>query len=110
MGWKKLFIGIVCGASAFSLAAADSGTATADPDGTTALHWAVRQDDVKKVEALIKAGADVKAANRYGVAPIALAATNGSAATIRMLLDAGVDANSSNPGGETALMTAARTG
>src|SRR6202044_1741931 len=48
--------------------------------------------------------------NRYGVAPIALAATNGSAATIRMLLDAGVDANSSNPGGETALMTAARTG
>jgi len=80
------------------------------PDGTTALHWAVRHDDLATAKALIQAGADVKAANRYGVTPIALAATNGSAAMIRLLLDAGVDANSANPGGETALMTTARTG
>ena len=80
------------------------------PDGTTALHWAVRRDDVAAVEALIKAGADVKAANRYGVTPINLAATNGNAAIIRRLLDAGVDPNSANPGGESALMTAARSG
>ena len=80
------------------------------PDGTTALHWAVRRDDVAAVEALIKAGADVKAANRYGVTPMNLAATNGNAAVIRRLLDAGVDPNSANPGGETALMTAARSG
>ncbi len=52
----------------------------------------------------------MKAANRYGVTPIALAAMNGDAAMIRKLLDAGVDPNSANPGGETALMTAARTG
>ena len=80
------------------------------PDGTTALHWAVRHDDVATADALIKAGADVKAANRYGVTPMALAATNGNPAMIRRLLDAGADPNSANPGGETALMTAARTG
>jgi uncharacterized protein len=80
------------------------------PDGTTALHWAVRRDDVATAEALIKAGADVKSSNRYGVTPIGLAATNGSAAMLRKLLDAGADPNTATPGGETALMTAARTG
>jgi uncharacterized protein len=80
------------------------------PDGTTALHWAVRQDDLALADSLIKAGADVKAATRYGVTPLSLAAKNGSAAMLRKLLDAGADANSSLPGGETPLMTAARTG
>src|SRR6202034_4768091 len=50
------------------------------PDGTTALHWAARHDDLATAEALIKAGADVNAVNRYGVTPIALAAMNGNAA------------------------------
>ena len=83
---------------------------TPQPDGTTALHWAVRRDDVAAVDSLIKAGADVKAANRYGITPINLAATSGNAIIIGRLLDAGVDPNTANPGGETALMTAARTG
>jgi ankyrin repeat protein len=108
MGWKTLFIGFLCSMCAVSLTAAESGAP--DPDGTTPLHWAVRHDDVKTAAALIKAGADVKAANRYGITPINLAATNGSAAMIRKLLDAGVDPNSATPSGETALMTAARVG
>jgi len=83
---------------------------TPQPDGTTALHWAVRRDDVAAVDALIAAGADVKAQNRYGVTPINLAATNGNPAIIGKLLAAGVDPNSANPSGETALMTAARSG
>jgi ankyrin repeat protein len=41
---------------------------------------------------------------------MSLAATNGNAAMLRALLDAGADPNSATPGGETALMTAARTG
>jgi ankyrin repeat protein len=93
-----------------SLPADRANINTPQPDGTTALHWAVRHDDPATADALIKAGADVKAANRYGVTPMALAATNGSAAMIRRLLDAGADPNAANPGGETALMTAARTG
>ncbi len=99
---------LLLASSAVYLPAASVGTA--DADGTTPLHWAVRHDDLKAADALIKAGADVKATNRYGVTPMYLAALNGSAPMIRLLLDAGVDANSANPGGETALMTAARTG
>jgi ankyrin repeat protein len=83
---------------------------TVEPDGTTPLHQAVRQNDLKSVEALIARGADVKAATRYGVTPMGLAAMNGNAAILRALLSAGADPNTATPGGETALMTAARTG
>ncbi|HEY2382215.1 MAG TPA: ankyrin repeat domain-containing protein [Terriglobia bacterium] len=81
-----------------------------EPDGMTALHWAARNDDVETALSLIRAGAKVKAANRYGVTPISLAATNGNAALVEALLKAGADANSALPEGETVLMTAARTG
>jgi uncharacterized protein len=81
-----------------------------EPDGTTALSWAVRQGDIETADRLIKAGADVKAANRYGVTPLYLAALNGDAAIIDKLLKAGADANAAVTEGETALMTASRTG
>ncbi len=93
-----------------SLAAGRAAVNAAQPDGTTALHWAVRYDDLPTARLLIQAGADVKTANRYGVTPLNLAATNGDAAMIGLLLDAGADPNSATPSGETALMTAARTG
>jgi ankyrin repeat protein len=79
-------------------------------DGTTALHWAVRQNDLATADVLIKAGADVKAVNRYGVTVLSLAALNGNTAMIAKLLAAGADPNSANQGGETVLMTASRTG
>ncbi|HWD99880.1 MAG TPA: ankyrin repeat domain-containing protein, partial [Bryobacteraceae bacterium] len=53
---------------------------------------------------------DAKAVNRYGVTPLSLACTNGDAAAVELLLKAGADPNTSSPGGETALMTCARTG
>src|SRR5580698_2623486 len=81
-----------------------------EPDGTTALHWAVRQDDREMAGRLIKAGANVKAANRYGVTPLYLACVNGSTPMIEKLLEAGADANAATTEGETALMTVARTG
>src|SRR5258708_30427651 len=75
-----------------------------DTDGSTALHWAVRRDDVETAGLLIRGGADVKAVNRYGVTPLSLACVNGNAAMIEALLTAGADANSALPAGETALM------
>jgi ankyrin repeat protein len=82
----------------------------AQPDGTTALHWATYHDDLDLVNRLLAAGASVTATNRYGVTPLSLACVNGNAAIVSRFLDAGADANASLPGGETMLMTAARTG
>ena len=81
-----------------------------ETDGTTSLHYAVRNDDAPLVDRLIRAGANVKAANRYGITPLYLACVNGNAAIIAKLLKAGADANAVSNEGETALMTASRTG
>ncbi len=111
-----LLAGLLLGSSGAAVPSASGQTTlinasdTALPDGTTPLHQAVRLNDLKTVEALIKRGADVKAATRYGVTPMGLAALGGNAAILRRLLEAGADPNTATPGGETALMTAARTG
>ena len=76
----------------------------------TALHWAVYHDDREMAGQLLRAGASVKAANRYGVTPLSLACTNGNEVLVELLLKAGADPNLPLPGGETPLMTAARTG
>src|SRR5450631_766743 len=47
-------------------------------DGTRALHWAVRADDVDMAAQLIQAGADPKAANRDGATALYLACENGT--------------------------------
>lgn len=95
---------------ATALLEADADVSAASADGTTALHWAVRNNDVDLASRLLAAGADASAANRYGVTPLYLAALNGSAATIEALLAAGADPNEIGSEGETVLMTAARTG
>ncbi len=89
---------------------ADTAINAAQPDGMTALHWAVHHDDVATTKLLLSSRADPNAQNRYGVTPLSLACTNGDAAIITLLLDAGADANAPLRGGETPLMTAARTG
>ena len=80
-------------------------------DGSTALHWAVERDDLELADVLIRAGANIGAVTREGVAPLQLAAINGSAPMIDRLLKAGADPNARlTPAGDTALMMAARTG
>jgi ankyrin repeat protein len=81
-----------------------------EPDGTTALHWAARVNDLQTAESLIRARANIKATNRYGVTPLYLASINGNAAMIELLLKSGADPNAALAEGETALMTASRTG
>ena len=80
-------------------------------DGTTALDWAVRGDDLETAELLIRSGADVSAANRDGATPLLLATINGNAAMIEILIQAGADPNAPlTKYGDTALMMASRTG
>jgi ankyrin repeat protein len=80
-------------------------------DGTTALHWAVRADDLETADLLLRAGARVSTSNRDGATPLQLAALNGSGVMIEKLLKAGADANSPlGASGDTALMLASRTG
>ena len=80
-------------------------------DGTTALHWAVRADDLETIDLLVRAGANVSARNRAGVMPLELAAINGNAAVIERLIKAGADVNKPlNSSGDTALMMSARSG
>lgn len=82
----------------------------AQPDGATALSWAVYWDDENIVNQLIKSGADVNAANDYGVTPLNLACKNRNPILVKALLEAGADPNLAMWSGETPLMTASRTG
>jgi ankyrin repeat protein len=82
----------------------------AEPDGTTALHWAAHANNLELTRILLRAGANVNAVNRYGVAPLRLAVEAGNAALADALLAAGANANATLPTGESVLMTAARTG
>ena len=77
----------------------------ADADGTTVLHWAVHRDEPEIVEGLLSAGASVRAANRFGVQPLSLAAADGNAALVARLLRAGADPQTA-VNGESALMLA----
>jgi uncharacterized protein len=101
---------LVSASSLFSADLIPGGPSAPEPDGSTPLHWAVRHDDVKTANSLISGGANVNAANRYGVTPLSLACITGNAAMIESLLTAGADPNAALPGGEAPLMTAARTG
>ena len=60
--------------------------AATTPDGFTALHEAVRYDNLEIANLLIAEGADVSAATRYNITPLSLACTNGNAAMIERLL------------------------
>jgi len=82
----------------------------AQPDGSTALHWAVHWEDVDTVDLLLRAGANVNAANDLSTTPLVMASMSGNAAIVEKLLAAGADPNAALESGETALMAASRVG
>lgn len=81
-----------------------------EPDGSTALHWAVYKVDHELVRALLDAGATVNVTSRYGSTPLTEAVKLGDVELVRMLLDAGADPDSPNLDNQTALMLAASIG
>lgn len=78
-------------------------------NGTTALHWAVYNEDALLVERLLAAGAEPDVVNDYGSRPMLEAAKAGNIEILRLLLAAGADVESANAEGQTALMTVARS-
>jgi len=82
----------------------------AQPDGSTALHWAADYGDARTAAALIAAGAHPNVRTDTGMTPLALACQSGNAELVKRLLDAGADVGEVLANGETPLMMAARTG
>ena len=97
-------------AAAVALLAQKVNINAAEPDGTTALHWAIHNNDVDLVRRLIRAGGDVKAKNQYGATPLSEAAVVGDTGILDDLIEGGADVNAVNAEGQTALMAVARTG
>ncbi len=93
-----------------TLLASSADVNATQPDGMTALHWAVLHGRPELVSELLAAGAAADPETEYGVTPLAIACQHGDGASVRHLLERGADPTRELPGGETLLMTAARTG
>jgi ankyrin repeat protein len=93
-----------------ALLRAKANVNAAQPDGATALAWAVHLGQRSMAEALLDAGANANTNDEYGETPVTLAAANGDAELVQRLLNAGASAGATRWNGETALMIAAGAG
>eukprot|EP01117_Protostelium_nocturnum_P009014 TRINITY_DN3235_c1_g1_i2.p1 TRINITY_DN3235_c1_g1~~TRINITY_DN3235_c1_g1_i2.p1 ORF type:complete len:352 (-),score=108.34 TRINITY_DN3235_c1_g1_i2:126-1181(-) len=78
--------------------------------GETALHFAVQENYVEVVEALLAKGADANAKDLEGITPLHMAAGHNNTEIISLLLDNKADINASNAFGSTPLHIAAFQG
>ncbi len=83
---------------------------TLQSDGSSALLYAIYQDDLELVRALVDAGAQINQRNEYGASTMGEAAMLGNLDILTILLSNGADANLSNLEGEAPLMVVARAG
>ena len=83
--------------------------ASGKPDdfGNTALMFAANSGNIKEMQSLIAAGANVNATNHAGNTALIIAARGESTAAAKLLLDKGAKVNAANGKGATALMLAA---
>ncbi len=79
----------------------------ADTAGNTALHRAVKNEDIQTVGILLEAGADVNCANKHGETPLHTAVFDENVQCITALLNAGADINKTDNDGKTPLRVAA---
>jgi uncharacterized protein len=93
-----------------AITASDIELDAAEPDGSTALHWATYAVDAELVRALLDAGAKASVTNQFGSTPLTEAVKLGNVELVRMLLDAGADPDSPNLDNQTALMLASTLG
>jgi ankyrin repeat protein len=93
-----------------TLLSAKADVNAAQPDGATALAWAVHLGQREMANALIKAGANVNAADEHGETPLTLASANGDGVLVQKLLAAGAKADAARWNGETPLLLAAGAG
>jgi ankyrin repeat protein len=83
----------------------------AQPDGMTALHWAVQKSDVELAKLLLYGGANLRATTRIGgYTPLLMASKMGDAAMVEALLGSGADAKATTTNGATSLMLASFAG
>ena len=82
----------------------------AEPDGATALAWAVHLGEREMADALLHAGANPNTTDGYGETPLTLACANGDGMLVQRLLEAGAAPGVTRWDGETPLMLAAGAG
>jgi ankyrin repeat protein/biotin operon repressor len=75
--------------------------------GQTALMWAASEGHSAVVQALIAAGADVKAVSKTGYTALIFAAAKNDAQSVSRLIAAGADPNTKLPDGSSVLIAAA---
>ena len=95
----KRIVAAMCLCAAAVVSAQD-GVSTGD-----SFYAAIRDNDLARLQALLKGGADPNVADaRGGATPLMYAAAVGSVESMKMLLDQGAKVNGANSGGATPLM------
>jgi len=91
---------------AIALSVIVPAAARAQADGSTTLMLAIDRNDVDGATRLVRANANVNAANEYGATALWIASARGNLPLIKVLLDAHANPNAALLSGETPLMTA----
>ena len=87
-----------------------AATDAVDSKDSNALHYAAYNAHVETIRALVGAGVDVNAKNKFGYSPLQYACANGSVEAVEILLTLGADVHSHDKMRWTGLHRAAGSG
>ncbi|KXZ42210.1 hypothetical protein GPECTOR_181g256 [Gonium pectorale] len=108
---ENLLVGLLCCSCLYGTdnKVHDEGTVCTQR-GNTPLHYAAENGHTEAVRALLGAGADKDAINKYVATPLYVAAENGHVEAVQVLLQAGANKEAANKDGWTPLLIAAQLG